>query len=40
MQLFHVVKHTGSIVLSNVQQSTPKGDLGVYQTRDLRSDTN
>ena len=39
MQLFHVMKHTGSVGLSNVQQSPPQRELSVYQSRDLRSDT-
>ena len=33
------MKHTGSVGLSNVQQSPPQRELGVYRTRDLRSDT-
>ena len=35
----HVAKHTGSIGLSNVQQSPPQRELGVYRTCDLPSDT-
>ena len=33
------MKHTGSVVLSNVQQSPPQHEPGVYRTRDLHFDT-
>ena len=38
-RLVHVAKHTGSVGLSNVQQSPPQREPGVYRTRDLCSDT-